>query len=87
MIEWHGGKPFAICSDCEKPVQLNKPLLGAAHICTPVICEKRGHHSGPFFTVERVGWFWNRRDEYRCTDCREVVQPPLGYRVIAMERT
>lgn len=70
--EWHGGKLYRTCPDCYKPVQLNKPLLGSLHLCVTV-CEKRGYHSGPFFSKSRVGPFWNRRDDFRCQSCDQVV--------------
>ena len=80
MIEWHGGKPFGICADCGKPVRLNKPLFGDLHFCL-TDCAIRGHHSGPFFNHRLVGPFWDRRNEYQCVDCHQVIDVPAGYKI------
>ena len=74
-IEWHGHSAYARCSDCRKLVRVNKPIVGGLHICV-TDCEKRGKHSGPFYSHRRVGPFWNRRDEYRCWDCNMLIPYP-----------
>lgn len=71
-IMWHGGHPWRMCFDCGKPVRLDKPLIGSLHMCATA-CEKRGRHSGSLIK-KRVGPFWNRRDQFTCPDCHEVVQ-------------
>jgi len=75
------GMQLRVCADCGDLVRINKPILGSLHICVTE-CERRGHHSGPYFELRRVGPFWNRRNQYRCWDCHEIVPDPTPMRVI-----
>jgi len=67
-VEWHGTHACARCA-CGKLVRVNKPLLGALHLCLTG-CELRGTHRAG---GRRVGPFWRRRTEICCLDCGEVI--------------
>jgi hypothetical protein len=64
---------YLVCADCRSLVRIDKPIFGSLHVCV-TRCEKRGHHG--VGQPRRVGPFWARRDEVRCTDCHDIVCYP-----------
>ena len=75
-ISWVGDRAYIRCSDCQKMVQLNKPVFGGLHVCVSA-CQKAQRETGrPDFhwsaKTRRRGPFWARRTEQWCGVCGEV---------------
>lgn len=65
-VEWHGARAYARCERCGKPVQLNKRLLGSAHLCA-TDCEVAGRHLD--VAEEQRGRLWWKRTVLVCRRC------------------